>query len=468
MTFKNNNITMKLMSFKFFLLFLVVAFLSSCLGTTEDTTPISSDATFYSLTLAKNDSVKSAVFTLDGKTIVNVDSLPFGTKVDSVYPSFRFNSTAIAILYIDKGTKTDSILLTGKDTVDFSNIVTLKNYATDLVSYETYSIKVNVHKVEPKLYNWNKYSNSIESRGAKNQKAVVLKDSLFYFLNNGTNAYLYKSTNGKDWTELTLTGFPVDNSISDMLFFKDNFYLTQNSDKIYSSSTRRNWTTLVNANYNFKTLLYVLNDNLWAIVESKADLKYRFASSTNGIDWNIRGEIPANFPVRDFAAISFTTRTGLQKVLVVGGYSVSNTTLTSRWSSEDGAYWVDFSNSNRSLDTLSAGASIVSYDNQLFVFGIRNDKNETHFKQSIDEGFSWQTPDTIYNNLKDNANSYQVRNYQSVVVMNPKKYAATNSASLLNEIIKSNQLFIIGGKTNTEVLSDVWRGKLNQKNFLRQ
>ena len=94
------------MQFKFFsvlFVFSAIIILSSCLDTTTPTTS-SSDASFVSLTLAGNDSVKTAKFTLDGDgvTITNVDSLPYGTRIDSVYPSFSFKSSSKAVLHFLK------------------------------------------------------------------------------------------------------------------------------------------------------------------------------------------------------------------------------------------------------------------------------------------------------------------------------------------------------------------------------
>ena len=75
-------------------LLLVTGFLSSCLPT-DPTTTLSSDASFVSLTLSGNDSVKTAKFTLnaDGITIENKDSLPFQTRIDSVYTTISFKSS---------------------------------------------------------------------------------------------------------------------------------------------------------------------------------------------------------------------------------------------------------------------------------------------------------------------------------------------------------------------------------------
>ncbi|HEY6914491.1 MAG TPA: DUF6242 domain-containing protein, partial [Paludibacter sp.] len=363
---------MKLNFFRFTLLFSFIGFLTSCLGTTE-TTAVSSDASFVSLTLAKNDSVKSAVFTLVGDTIVNLDSLPFNTKVDAVYPTFSFKSTAAIHVIFPMGSKKDSVSITGKDTIDFTQVVGVRNYASDKKASKLYYVKVNVHKVQPELYVWNKVSENFDSHNATSQKAIIFNDTIFYYLNNGSAAYLYKSTDGKSWEEQSVVGLPVNTSLTDMQLFNGKFYLTQDGDKIYSSSNRRNWTAMSDVDCNFISLLFVFQNKLWAVTQSKANSKYYFRTfDGNSLEkWSdfSSNEIPANFPIRDFASLSFASRTGKPKVLLVGGYSVDNKELKTRWSSENGVYWVDFSVENRTLDSLLIGSSVISYDKNLLLFG---------------------------------------------------------------------------------------------------
>jgi len=475
---------MKFSPFKFILLTSFIVFLTSCLGTTDTATTVSSDASFVSLTLAKNDSVKSAVFTLVGDTILNVDSLPYKTKVDSVYPTFSFKSTyGIRIIFLDASKKdsVSTVSLTGKDTINFTQVVGVRNIASDKKTLsKLYYVKVNVHKIEPKLYNWSQINTAIDSRNASNQKTIVFKDKLYYYSNDGTGSYLYTSTDGTAWSAQTITGLPTSTPLNDITEFNGKLYLSQDGFNIYSSADGVSWTKFV-SDYNFKSMLYVLSGKLWAVVQSKTETFCRFASFTEADGWVVRGQIPANFPIRDFTSLSFASRTGQPKVLIIGG-STSDAVLKTRWSSEDGVYWTDFSVDNHTLDTLAVGASVIKYGDKLLLFGVRSDsvKYTNHFRESIDEGFSWQAPDTLYNRLrlsvktviagKDSTiyTNYQPRNYQSVVVMNPHDYTGTNSASLFEAIQKSNRIFIVGGKTKTEVLSDVWTGKLNKKNFLRQ
>ena len=461
---------MKFNSFKSLLLFLSVVLLSSCLNTT-DTTVVSTNAYFTGLKFAANDSIpylSTASFSLveinaatKDSMIVNVDSLPYKTRIDSVYPTFSFKTSALQTLYFNNK---DTVELDGTDTIDFSKVVKIKNYSTDLIHFKEYPITVNVHKVQPKLYVWNNISADIDSHNATSQKAIIADDVIYYYLNNGTDVYGYSSTDGKSWRALTVSGLPVKTALNDMQFFNGKLFVTKDGDKIYSSTDKFNWTVKTNPDYNFKSLLYVLDNKLWAVVQSKTDSLFRFATSVNGDDWIIRGEIPANFPVTDFASLSFASKTGKQKVIVLGGYSSVDKVIKNSWSSEDGVYWIDFSEQNKSLDTLAVGASIITYDKKLFVFGLRTDRAKIHFKQSIDDGLSWKMPDTTYNHLPKD---FALRTYQSVVVLKPRAY---DKYDLKATIEGSNRIFIIGGKkaTTNETLSDVWTGKLNSKNFLLQ
>jgi len=464
---------MKFNQFRQFIFLSSIILLSSCLGNTTVTTT-SSDPAFVSLTFAANDSIpyiSTAVFTLVDNTIVNLDSLPYQTRIDSVTPTFTFVSTSGAILYYPGGNKykKDSVWITGTDTVDFRKAKYVKNFASDgKTPSPKYNISVNVHQVNPELYTWSKVTGDLNQVNATSQKTVVKSDTLFYYSNDGTNAKLNLSTDGYTWNDLTskLIGLPVNTPLNDMILFNGKLYLTQDGVNIYSSTDGFNWTKKAVTDFTFKSLTYVLNGKLWAVVQH-TDLSYRFASTGDGVTWGVTaGTIPENFPVKNFAAVSYSSSTGQPKVLVSGGYSATDNVnaLKNNWSSEDGVYWVDFSTENHSLDTLAVGGSVISYDNKLFAFGTRRDTVSNYYRVSKDEGLSWQVPDTL-NRLPSDL---KLRNYQSVVVFKPSSLKGVQTADKKDMILKSNRIFIIGGILGTTSHSDVWTGKLNRKNYLRQ
>jgi len=443
---------MKFNLFKFSFLLLIIGILSSCFGT--ETTTTSSDASFVSLTFAANDSIpylNTAKFSLDGdgKTIVNIDSLPFKTRVDSVNPTFSFKSTAGTILYFDKSVykyNKDSALITGKDTIDFRNPVGVRNYASDGKTYLRYNVKVNVHKVDPELYIWTKASDKLSSINALSQKTILFNNTFFYYLNDGTNGYLYNSTDGNSWNTAVVNGLPTNTPLTDLTQFNSKLFVTQDGYNIYSSTNGFTWVKKSTSEFTFKSLLFGLNGKLWAVVQAKSDLSYHFANSADGDIWTMLGEIPNSFPLNDFASITFSTVTGKSKGVVVGGVSTSGFALRTSWSTEDGNYWVNFSTENNSLEAVQ-GASVIRYDNKLLLFG-QVDAYEPIpvYQVSIDEGLSWQTPDTLRNKLPK---SYTSRRYGSVVVYN-------------------NKIYITGGKSGSTVYTDLWIGMLNRKKFIRQ
>ncbi|HEY5509037.1 MAG TPA: hypothetical protein VIK29_10215, partial [Paludibacter sp.] len=256
------------------------------------------------------------------------------------------------------------------------------------------------------------------------------------------------------WAHANLSGLPANATMVNMVQFNSKLFYTQDGVKIYSSTDGVSWTTadVSAADYTFKTMLFTLNGSIWAITQSKGDLKYRFASSVDGSIWLIQNELPVGFPLTDFAAVSFTSRVGGKpKAIVIGGKDANGTILNTNWNTENGTYWVNFNESashNKSLDTLALGASLIAYDSKLLVFGTKKDNVAIlQYKVSLDEGLTWKAPDTLYNRMPK---SFPLRNYSSVVVDN------------------SNRIYIVGGKGNTTVFTDVWTGKLNRLSFIRQ
>ena len=181
---------MKNLFYKFLILTLSVSILSSCLWD-DDEKDLSDNPDFVSLKFGANDSIpglENAVFTLEedvdfsDSIIVNLDSLPYMTRIDSVVPSFTFRSNARAyLIMIDSlGVELDPIQLTGKDTVDFSRVKALINYAENNIASRTYPIKVNVHQVEPEMYLWYKKVNQIYSHSGSTQNALFFNNHSFF------------------------------------------------------------------------------------------------------------------------------------------------------------------------------------------------------------------------------------------------------------------------------------------------
>ena len=474
---------MKLFPIKFILIFAVALFFTSCDWLNGEDAEVSTNPTFVSLTFGANDSIPyidDAVFTLswdslmNDSVIVNLDSLPYQTRIDSVFPTFKFYSISSAILYLrdSLGTGIDSVALTGQDTIDFTRVIKIKNTAADGLTKRTYPIKVNVHQVNPNLYNWVKTVDYIYTQTASMQKAVTKNDSIYFYVSSGVNNYLYVSAIGKPWIEKKVTGLPAYSNLNNLTQFNDKFYLIKDSVDIYSTSDCYNWKkeNITNIDYKFISFLYALNGKFWAITKSNTGQTYNFAYSENGTQWNKGEQIPANFPVGDFAALSFNSKSKKPKAIVLGGYSADGQLLNNVWSTENGSHWVDFTVENVTLDSMS-GATILPYDEKLLLFGGMNELGKivkTNYMESIDEGLSWSVPDTTYNQIREaivNGSNTTYLNYE------PRSYQSALNI-VVNNVQKKNSdnfIYLIGGRDEKGIVyKDVWVGKLNKLSFLRK
>ena len=443
---------MKLNCLKSIFPFLLSALLlSSCTGNDNNGIPEpSSAAHFVSLTFAKNDSIpnlEKAVFknVYEGgdSIIVNLDSLPYLTRIDSVLPTFRFASRSAAYLVYKNIAGEDSLrLLSSNDTIDFTVPMRVRNISSDKTTTLEYGIKVNVHQVEPELYVWNQVVDRMSGSVGSNQHSFLFNGTIYYYSGTGINNYLYTAplTNYANWTDNSgsLAGLPATTvEFRHMQIFKNKFYLFSSDNKIYSSSDGRTWSDVAFPNAGYKTteLLFVFLDKLWGIVQDVATQRYYFASTEDAANWTIGSELDSEFPIEQYTAISFKTRLGVPKAIIVGGKQRVSPYYPYVWSTEDGTRWVNFKREN---NTRIEGASVVSYDGKILMF---QGTDDNHLRESINEGFLWNVPDTAYNNLPE---EYARRSFQSVFV---------------NESDK--RIFIIGGY-DYSTLSDVWTGKLNR------
>lgn len=421
--------------------------LTGCLDKEYSKTEISSDARLKAFFFKAEDSIPglgAAVFTIDeaaGK-VFNPDSLPFKTPIDRVRPSVQLASTAGSIMFVGQ----DTVHLTGTDTIDFRvQPVRLRNYASDGVSMKEYDIYVNVHQVEPELYDWRQLLSAVYSHDALSQKVILVDDKFYLFVNNGVGNTLHLSTDARTWEQKDVIGLPQHMDFRQVVWLANNFYVVADG-VLYTSSDGCQWSACKAEGHTFVSLLFVFNGSMWAVAQEGESTALRFASSTDGNSWQLTSEVPATFPLADYAALAFTARTGKPKAIVMGGISADGTIRDTRWTTENGTEWIDLSMDKLPFGSL-AGASLIHYDDKLLLFGGVDADNQVmavQIWQSVDEGMHWTQPNPEYNSFPE---AYKARTGQTVCVD------------------KNKFIYIIGGRTRTEVLSDVWRGKLNRMDF---
>lgn len=415
------------------LLIITAIFASSCTKT-EDTTPASSNTTItkFSLKSASTNGLSKATFTIDNDNnlIYNVDSLPYLSDVDSLIPSI-FGGTLSAI-YLN-----DTIRYTGKDTLDFRNPIKITTIATDKKSTRTYTVKVNVHQVDPDLYRWEGLTSEVYQGETIEQKAVLFNNTIHFFVKTSTNFKSYTSTDGKSWSETAVTGLPLSASLERLITTKDEFLLIHNAE-LYGSTDGFSWLKIASPTAQLNYLLFSMNNKIYAL--GTVDSKRVVFESSDKTTWKNLGFAPENFPVSGFGVWVDAAPSGKMQAFLVGGRNSGGTLLSSVWSTESGSYWANLT-AEKEWFTPREQVSVIQYGGGLMIIGGKNDSGALSDKQwvSPDYGLSWKAADK----KAQLPNLFIPRFGQSVI------------------IDKENYIYIIGGQTSSTFLKDVWKGRKN-------
>lgn len=456
---------MKLFNYRilFFTLFTLLLVTGCLKDTNNRVADISNDASIlraYIQSSTYSPNASKANFTIDhvNNTIYNKDSLPYGTQIDSLFIGFTFASS---LGYVMNDTISESnyfnTAVTSK-AYNFNDTVKIKNLATDGKSTKEYTMEIRVHQVETYLHVWSNLNASIASTATDNQKAILLRDKFYYYVGHPTSNSLFTSENAVSWAETTPVGLPLNAGLKNMVVLGDTVaFLLHNGNEIYQSTDGVTWTQSVitgDANYNYVALLFPFKDKLWAIAQHKTNTtEVKVASSDDGITWIFPGNkvFTDNFPVRDFAVTTFTPTLERSKVVVAGGISPSGKRLNTIWSAEnlrvDTLNWLDLQNPKSNM-LANSHASAAYYGSKLLLFGGSSNTltiDTTQLRQSINQGLNWISPDTTINRL-------------------PADYIPRINASLINHA-KDRSLYVIGGKSASGTLSDVWKIKVNFYSF---
>jgi len=453
-------------------------FFISCLGSGSEL-ELSSDPSFVSLIFLRNDSIpgqERAVFRLEfdaefnDTIIVNLDSLPFGTRIDSVFPIFQFRSTYFAMLFQEniEEQRIDTVVLLGNtasvrnDTINFTLPTWVQNKAADTDSTRTYRIKVNVHQVDPELYVWRELKDRITASAGRNQRAVFFGNRYLFYVGNDTENLLYAAddsilTAQSQWiqqTTLNFTPAPDLLKLRNIVEHQRKLYVTDNQNRLYSSDNGENWN-LVNHDLTdgeIYNLLFSMNDLLWAIVKTNTD-EYRLAFSENAEQWTDWGKLPDRdirlFPTDNYASLVFRSPVGRPKVIIVGGTDREGGLIHANWIGQ-----TDLRSGEMVFEPLPVrpnqlppmrNASLILYDDKIMLFGgLESNGNIIPLRESRNEGLTWNVPDSAFNVRPD---AFSARSYQSVIVNKSDR-----------------RIFLIGGQSDAYGLSfsDVWSVKLNR------
>lgn len=187
---------------------------------------------FNITTVAGNDS--SYVVTLYGnyyplsidqltRQIYNVDSLPYGTRVNKVrFTTFTADGTVGYRLASGRDT-----LYTTSDSIDFTEPRVFTCYAGDGNGRRSYTVRINVASLDPTAYTWRQEATAEAVAAWSSVRLFTLGDTLYAFgLNEGQLSLATRHTAEEsegNWTEHSLSGAEgIDTE--NMALFGSRFY----------------------------------------------------------------------------------------------------------------------------------------------------------------------------------------------------------------------------------------------------
>ncbi|MBO7458098.1 MAG: hypothetical protein J6T80_02435 [Paludibacteraceae bacterium] len=423
---------------------------TGCEKKNEQTT-LSSVAQLNAFSFAKNDSMPglaAAVFTIEERNdtglVWNKDSILFGTRLDSVVPRFTFETTPSAA-YL---TFPDTIVaLTGYDTLDFTKRpIYLTVRSADKSTTKTYEIRATVHRVDPDLYQWSQLTEGIYPKDDSEQRVVELREQFVMIASNGFELHTFSSTDGATWSDFGApSGLPAGTKVRQIISSGNTLYYGQDN-AVYTSTDAQTWTSH-SVTQTVRTMLVYWNERVWALTGEEDN--YELATF-QGDTLQLTGLKPdGEFPISDFAAVTFLSPSLRERAMIIGGFAENGRSLNTRWNieysphtPENGGYRMQEFSIDRPQFTSLTGISVISYNNQLLLFGGVDDKMQYFGRDiliSTDEGLNWTIADTTKNRLPE---VYQARQKQTAIVRN-------------------NNIFLFGGQDATTTYSDVYKGRLN-------
>ena len=436
-------------------LLFIISLLTSCLGSNVYDNIVTEDAEilYFNLSSDSVPTLVNVVFSIDqgNNVIYNNDSMPYLTEIkDKVIVNYTSAAQANNVLNITDG---DSIWVSSGDSLDVSKPLSFKVFAVNGTTTKTYTIKLNIHQVDPDSVQYMQVASDQAFLQAEDLKTILFKDNYFTFTQTKDEIKLYSSSDAINWNEISLSGLPANTVIRGIVSNGDTLFAYTPDGDYYecTGSTASNWSK-VNLDYPVVTILgYLkpgqgqpqLSEGLSVIVKKDNQNVFAFLSNNQ---WTYGDIVPDNFPVSDFASFQ-SERMKLGYVTIIGGLSSAGEVMNDVWSTGNGLYWARLTNTTFIFPPLQ-GANVIEYNNE---FWIVNGKDKD----------SWYNPG-IYSS-KDGGTTWVFRGTQSLYPdYYPKRFGAS-------AVVDRNGVYfyILGGQSgNGGILTDMWKGLINSQTFI--
>ena len=398
--------------------------------------------------------------------IQNLDSLPYGSVINSLYPNVSFQSTN-GNIYIN-----DSLWEDG-DSIDFTSPVVIKNTSYDGIYTKSYTIYINVHQVDPDSMSMEPLANTLPGKTSMNKIVESGGQILDFVPAVGGGLNLYRSADScRHWTASAVSGLTGEMNLSSLCTFGTKFYITGKDHASYRSDDGVSWSPIspvavgggavtvltLYGELNRKYINELEPSALIGLIKTTAGVVC-FGRSADGLTWTAGATVPASFPMTDYAQIKSATSTNVQFMTVAGGLNALGTPTSGVWSTEDGKNWISVNDGSLYFNTLPMrkNASMFRYDGFLVFFGGQGEDG-TYYKDlyvSPDNGKTWKDADTNWAFLK----------------MSLGLAGAGVFVQHIPDLVHDKDrefIWILGGTTVNGATDTIWKGFLNSMIFARR
>lgn len=361
-----------------------------------------------SLTEEGNDTtiIKTVVgtlypFIIDNSTsqVYNPDSLPLGCDITKVTTSINCDGIAY---YYSEDTETYDIATT-TDSIDFSFPRKLVVVSTDGTYAREYTVRLNVHKVNPDAMTWE----ALPVAEVAVPERVIAHDGKMFVYGYNTDAepvYVCTSASGAvNWTTAVTLAFNSRPDFVSMQQFMDKLYIVDSAGAFAESHNGVEWTYVSNATELSLKTLFASSDvdgKMWAVASADDAVSDSIVYTTDGVVFTSSQALPDDFPLYNISSAVYplATNPDILRYVVIGYASQDNDATPVVWSKlSTEEQWIRLQPSGDgafdcpSLENLT----VLPYDGKLYAFGgvgmVDGTAVEafTSFYVSPDNGLTW-------------------------------------------------------------------------------
>ena len=353
-------------------------------------------------TVMRTVDMSGFLFTINQATgeIYNNDSLLYATDVSKVVVGI----SADGVLAFYNDSIADYLAYNSRDSIDFSSPRKLRVYSYDGLFHKDYTVKLNVHQLNPDEMVWNEWGaveGVVPARVVEHDGMMCLFGS-----KDGNNVVAISPIEGEPaWIVYGVAGLPTVVDFSTVQSFGGALYVVADGN-LYRSDDAENWA------------LALTEGNLVAVAVASDDAgelvvvgENGFFSSKDGLSFETGGAVPAGFPLYGVSILSYplSHNKNIVRYMTIG-YDTperdGRARVWSRLSTEE--EWADYENIGSKYTCPSLkGLSVVRFDNFLYALGGAGNVNGAEvgafnsFYISKDNGIAWKEPSDFYHYIPE-------------------------------------------------------------------